>query len=79
MTYKGYEIADSRGGGKAGKGCNKTATVQVREPFNSTHYLLKKQIRYKVGDPTSRFRAIQKAREFIDNLVVKAGESKASS
>lgn len=66
MTYKGFEIADSRGGGKAGKGFNKTATIQVREPFNSDTYLLRKQIRYKVGDQTSRFRAVQKAREVID-------------
>jgi hypothetical protein len=79
MTYKGYEIRESSGGGKAGRGCNKTGTIQVREPFNATHYLLKKQIRFTVGDPTSRLRAVQKAREHIDSLVVKAGESKAAS
>lgn len=66
MTYKGFEIADSSGGGKAGKGLNKTATIQVRERLQPPNYLLRKQIRYTVGDPTSRFRAVQKAREFID-------------
>jgi hypothetical protein len=79
MTYKGYEIRESSGGGKAGRGCNKTGTIQVREPLQPPYYLLKKQIRFKVSDPTSRFRAVQKAREHIDNLVVKAGESKAAS
>lgn len=79
MKYKGYDIVPSSGGGKAGNGYNKTGTIQVRERFNSDSYLLKKQIRYKIGDPTSKFQAIQKARAFIDDLVVKAGESKAAS
>jgi hypothetical protein len=79
MKYKGYDICLSKGGGKAGKGFNKTGTVQVHEPFNSESYLLKKQIRYSVGDPTSLDKAMQKARAFVDDLVVKASESKSAS
>jgi hypothetical protein len=79
MKYKGYDIVLSSGGGKAGKGFNKTATVQVHEPFNAESYLLRKQIRYTVGDRASLEKAMQKARTFVDELVVKAGESKAAS
>jgi hypothetical protein len=79
MKYKGYEIWTSTGGGKAGRGFNKTATVQVREWLQPPNYLLKKQIRFKVDDPESLVRAVKKAQAFIDDLVIKEGESKAAS
>lgn len=79
MKYKGYEIWSSVGGGKAGKGHNVTATIQVREWLQPPNYLLKKQIRYKVNDHQSMLKAIDKAKKFIDELVIKEGESKSAS
>lgn len=72
MKYKGYEICTSCGGGKAGRGCNKTATVQVREPFNADTYLLLKQIRYTVADPASLQKAVHKARAFVDDRAMRS-------
>jgi hypothetical protein len=69
MNYKGFKIVQSNPrGGKAGRGCNKTATIQVHEDFNATSYLLIKQVRFTVGDDASRQRAIQKAKDHIDKL-----------
>ncbi len=75
MKYKGFDVvlANPRGG-KAGRGRNKTTTLQVREPFNSQgDYLLKKQIRFNVGTEEetklAMRAAIKKATEFIDELV----------
>lgn len=92
MNYKGFKIvqSDSRGG-KAGRSCNKTATIQVHEDFNATSYLMIKQIRFTVGNEESRQKAVQKARDFIDKLpsavkaraagtcVIKDGESTTAS
>jgi len=70
MKHKGYEIAESkRTGGKAGKGHNKTATIQVHELLHQDGFLLKKQFRFFIGDFKSRYSAIQKAKLFIDNLI----------
>jgi hypothetical protein len=93
MNYKGFKIVQSNSrGGKAGRGCNKTATIQVHEDFNATSYLMIKQITFTVGNEESRQKAVQKARDFIDKLppkvvkapadgtgVIKDGESKAAS
>lgn len=66
--YKGYEIALSNSaGGKAGRGHNVTATVQVREPFNDESYLLKKQIRFKTGTGGG-IAAFHKAVKFVDEF-----------
>jgi hypothetical protein len=66
MKYKGYEITTaSQRGGKAGRGRNKTTTLQVREPA-SGGYLLKKQIRYRVGDAHGYGGALHKAKLWVD-------------
>lgn len=66
--YGGYEIAQSNGrGGKAGKGRNKTATIQVRESVRPGEYLLKAQFRYTVGNSQSQSNAHAKARAWIDS------------
>ena len=66
-SYKGYEICDSNPtGGKAGKGKNITATIQIRDHNMSGGYLLKKQIRYTINKSDDRKKAIKKAREYID-------------
>jgi hypothetical protein len=68
MRYHGYEIAASgRRGGKAGRGKNISATIQVREPLSSPGAcLLKKQFRYTVADSRSRKQAIVKALAWVD-------------
>ena len=48
-------------GGKAGKGRNKTGTIQVRK-----WGMIAKQFRYKVGDENSRLAAIFKAKSFCE-------------
>lgn len=64
--YKGKIIKTANPtGGKAGKGFNKTSTIQVLEPSGDMLTLVK-QIRYKVGDSASLETAIKKARDFID-------------
>lgn len=69
ISYRGYEIADSNGrGGKAGKGHNKTATIQVREPLRPGEYLLLKQFRYKVDDLDSGFVALMCALNYVNSL-----------
>lgn len=67
ILYKGYTICRSSGGGKAGKGHNKTASVQVRQSLGPDSYLLKKQFRFTVGNDGSFDRAFTKAVHYIDN------------
>jgi hypothetical protein len=67
MEYKGYTIKQaSQTGGKAGKGNNKTSTIQVRQELKEG-YLLRKQIRYKVDDPEGMKNAVQKAKDWADD------------
>ncbi len=67
--YRGHTIADSNGlGGKAGRGCNRTATVQVRKALWGGDYLLLKQVRYSVDKPGARQAAAEKARAYIDSI-----------
>jgi len=54
-------------GGKAGKGYNKTSTIQVMY-----EYFLVKQIRYTVADHNSKMEALKKAISYA------IGEKKAS-
>lgn len=64
IPYKGKLIKTaSPTGGKAGKGLNKTSTIQVFDPKETR---LDKQIRYNVGDPKSLLKAIQKSKDWID-------------
>lgn len=68
MKRNGFDIEPSSGSGKACKGCNKTATIQVREP---THvgYLLRKSFRFTVGDKESLKQATEKALKFADTAL----------
>lgn len=67
-VYKGMIIKTaSPTGGKAGKGFNKTSTVQVIDP---AEWMLKKQIRFIVGDRESIKRAWKKAKDFIDGKTI---------
>lgn len=54
-------------GGKAGKGCNKTSTLQVVELFSNGAMLLK-QFRYTVNDIESYYTALDKARGYVKTL-----------
>jgi len=60
-----YHIQDAKStGGKAGRGRNKTSTVQVFEVIGDFGYL-KKQIRFDVNDFQSHERAKEKARAWV--------------
>ncbi len=61
------EIRESNGlGGKAGRGRNKTATIQIIEGR-----MLIKQFRYLVGHPDSKRNAILKAKAYVDSVAPK--------
>ena len=55
----GFEFHVPTSGGKAGYGCNKTSTVQVRKGG----YLLK-QFRFEMASRDSRLAAMRKARAY---------------
>jgi len=75
MKYKGYIIAESKPtGGKAGKGHNKSATIQVRECTNGGFFLYK-QFRYVFSDLQSKNGAIIKAMSFVDTCTQPRKES----
>jgi hypothetical protein len=62
MKYKGYTIRAARStGGKAGKGRNKTSTVQVLKDD-----MLVKAVRFKVDSAESWTKARTKAKAWID-------------
>lgn len=76
MQYKGYEIAESNNrGGKAGRGYNKTASIQVREWLSIDRetgeklYSVVKHFSFPVGDSEKRQAAIAKARAWIDKAM----------
>lgn len=72
MKYKGYEIKCANpSGGKAGRGCNKTTTIQVLEPFGEDGYLLKKSFSFSTQDRMAeqlKIVAMSKAKKFVDQL-----------
>ena len=69
MTHKGYDIVYSKSGGKAGRGRNKTASIQVFDkPNPQGAQQMLTFFRYTVASHASRQRALDKAREFIDKL-----------
>lgn len=70
MQVNGFHIQLSSGGGKAGKGNNKTASVQVRQPVNGG-YLIRKIFRYKVRDRSSLTEARAKASLWAANNSIK--------
>lgn len=57
-TINGYEIHVPSSGGKAGKGRNKTSTIQVRKDN-----LIVKQFRFVVGNVESKKKAITAAKQ----------------
>lgn len=52
-------------GGKAGKGKNKTSTVQVIDDTDTDNAFLVHSFRFKVGDMESRIRAFDKAEKWV--------------
>jgi len=68
MKYHGFIIVRANGrGGKAGKGCNRTTSIQVRESLPLGGYVIVKQFRFGEGCD-SREVATAKAREHVDGL-----------
>ena len=55
-------------GGKAGKGFNKTSTIQVIETVGNMGYSLLKQFRFLVADKTSKQKAMDKASQYVKGL-----------
>ena len=55
----GFEFHLPTSGGKAGKGCNATSTIQLRKGC-----ILVKQFRFRVDDPASRKAAMGKAKAY---------------
>lgn len=65
LHYKGFVIKHARpSGGKAGKGRNKTTSIQV---FKSN--MVRKSISYKKNDDNEYQLAVLKARDWIDKLL----------
>lgn len=64
--YAGYIIRTSHGGGKAGRGKNRTMTLQATLPFPAG-YLLKKQAKFIVGNHKSYDTALAKIVKWIDD------------
>ena len=56
----GFLVRESSGGGKAGKGRNKTGSVQLVEPINNG-FLIRKYFTFKKGDFESYLAAYDKA------------------
>ena len=65
MNYKGFQIVDSDdAGGKAGRGRNKTSSVQIRGAKGTLIY-----VRYKTGEIGAYGKAITRAKARIDKMV----------
>lgn len=62
--FNGFEIHLPMSGGKAGKGCNKTGSIQIRDGFR-----ILKQFRFQVGKQPSYMKAIDKAKAFCQTRV----------
>lgn len=59
--YKGYEFHQPTSGGKAGKGCNRTSTIQIRQGN-----CIVKQFRFELDIFMDRIRAVKKAEKWVD-------------
>ena len=55
-------------GGKAGNGRNKTSTIQVIEIVGNKGYNILKQFRFNLMDESSKQKAKQKAKEYVNSL-----------
>lgn len=62
-----YRIIETYSGGKAGRGFNKTASIQVIESTRGG-YFIRKVYRFKIGDLHSKIVARNKARKYLDKL-----------
>lgn len=69
MNYYALKFARNTGG-KAGKGRNKTSTVQVVQRVGEGYRVLK-QFRFRVGDIASQRRAVDRAGAFIKAAAAK--------
>ncbi len=65
-----FYIHTPASGGKAGKGCNKTSSLQVRD---AAHCIVK-TIRFVVADPASKARAKAQAEQFISEKLAGVGK-----
>jgi hypothetical protein len=63
-----YQIQrSSPRGGKAGRGFNKSGTVQVIEPIGNGRYLLVAQFRYSTGNNDQILKAMSKAQLWVSS------------
>ncbi len=71
IKYKGLEIRESVGHGKAVKGTKATATMQVirRAEHDAGGYMMVHQVRFKVDCPPCKEQAIEKAKNWVDKLM----------
>jgi hypothetical protein len=67
LDHKGFEIHVPTSGGKAGKGCNLTTSIQIRRSS-----AIVKQFRSK-ADRDNMIKAIGKAKAWIDDHVAHFG------
>ena len=59
------QIRRTNSGGRAGKGKNKTASIQVVDCYAFGYSKLEKQYRYTIGDKKSEESALKKAKDYI--------------
>lgn len=59
-TLNGYDICKTISGGKAGYGCNRTASIQVYDGPERC-----KVFRYEVAKPNGYIEAVRKAEQFV--------------
>lgn len=62
--YRGTALHQPQSGGKAGKGRNKTSTIQVRDDFG-----IVKQFRYDVDSFQALKSAVAKAKLYVDRTL----------
>lgn len=63
--HQDYYITEAQAnGGKAGKGNNKTTSIQVRQQMQGG-YLVLASYNYPIGDTAKRDKAIEKAKAYI--------------
>lgn len=66
--YRGHELHLPTSGGKAGKGCNRTTSLQVRAEGGNS---ILKQFRFDLTKPGARSAACFRARQWIDTQLFK--------
>lgn len=65
FNYKGLQIGESKGHGKAVKGTKETSTIQVKL-IRGNSVLLVHQVRYKMDCPPCIDQAVVKAKAWVD-------------